>query len=269
MANDLDLHSGSAIDVGRNPKRRVNQDRLGVFEPLAEDCQEYLYLVCDGMGGHQAGEVASSIAIQEIPQAYYRARKRASIKKALRNAVREAHKAIKEHASSRHELRTMGTTAVVSVIFKDRYYVANVGDSRAYLIRERSIQQLTKDHSQEAAIAIRRDRNKLPIVVSRRRHILTRSLNAVRDSVEVDIFEGDFQTGDVLVLCSDGLWNAIPEALITRTVLRLPSQKAADILVKMVNRAGGPDNISVIVVRRGVYQTRKEEDTGEFALATS
>src|SRR3990172_10183409 len=94
------LRSGAALDIGRNPKRPTNQDRLAVFEPLAPHCPDHLYLVCDGMGGHLHGEIASGIAAEEIPRAYLEARRGGTVEEALRAAVEDAHQSIRTQSES-------------------------------------------------------------------------------------------------------------------------------------------------------------------------
>jgi len=257
------LISGSALDIGRNPKRRTNQDRLATFEPVSEELAEHLYLVCDGMGGHRAGEVASQIAVEEIPRAYAEVRRRATIEEALQIAVGRAHAAIRGYASTKGRHLALGTTAVVAVVTEGRLVLANVGDSRAYLLREGEIRQLTRDHSQAALLAAAGAPS-----AEKARHVLLRSLSSAREHVEADIFVGSLVDGDVVVLCSDGLWASVSTPSIARTVQTLEPQAAAEALVRMANRAGGQDNVSVVVVRRGALPKPNEDDTGEFRLET-
>jgi len=260
MGEERRLFSGAALDIGRNPKRGVNEDRLGVFEPVSPDCPDHLYVVCDGMGGHRAGEVASEIAVREIVRAYCEARRGEGIEESLQTAVAKAHGEIRAYALSLGERYVMGTTALVAVVRGERFYVANVGDSRAYRFHNGDMQQVTVDHSRAAAAGSAKGL----LAAGAARHVLTRSLSSVRESVQVDLFTGPFLEGDLLVLCSDGLWASVPESVIARAVARSAPQDAAESLIRMANRAGGPDNISVIVVRRGGVPSAEDEDTGEF-----
>jgi protein phosphatase len=140
--------------------------------------------------------------------------------------------------------------------------VASVGDSRAYLVRDGQIRQITTDHTRAAEIKERGLEAGLAIVG---RSVLTRSLSAGREEVEPDIFLEQFREGDALLLCSDGLWSSVPAASMLHVVRELSPSSAARKLVQMANRAGGPDNISVIVVRRGTRPaSRAEGDTGEL-----
>ena len=258
------LVSGAALDIGRNPKRPTNQDRLAVFEPLAPDCPDHLYLVCDGMGGHLHGEIASGIATKEIPKAYRDARRNATVEEALRAAVSEAHQSIRRHSENLNLAGRMGTTAVAAAVAGRELTVANVGDSRAYLVRAGEIRQISKDHSRAAEVkelALQGE------AASIGRNELTRSLSAGRELVEPDLFVEQFGDGDALVLCSDGLWSCVSDAGILSVVDQLSPDSAAQKLVQMANRAGGPDNISVIVVRNGDRAVERiEDDTGEFEV---
>lgn len=259
------LVSGAALDIGRNPKRTTNQDQLAVFEPVGADCKDYLYLVCDGMGGHHHGEVASKIAVEAIPRAYHAARKTASIEEALRLAIQEGHQAIKVTARRLERGDRMGTTAVVAAISGQQLTVANVGDSRAYIIHSRQIRQITRDHSRAKEILERGSKGGNRHEPGWGRHILTRSLTAGRESVEPDIFTELFQEGDALVLCSDGLWGCVSESSVVHMVTQVSPAEAATKLTQMANRAGGKDNISIIVVRKGAPGAELvEDDTGEI-----
>ena len=264
MSDQEKIYAGSALDIGRNPKRQTNQDNLDVFEPIDQEIPDYLYLVCDGMGGHQFGEQASRIAVEQIPRLYCTARRSMDIEGALQAAIGGTHMAIREFSSSLEDRGTMGTTAVVAVVVGGRFYIANVGDSRAYLVRQHGIQQITTDHSRAAAIESMAESEEERAAASKHRHALTRSLSSIRENVRADIYSGSFKPGEVLVLCSDGLWGPVSDRRIAGAVRRLPPQEASDSLVRMANRSGGPDNISVIVVRHGSLPQRIEDDTGEF-----
>jgi len=260
------LISGAALDIGRNRKRPTNQDRLAVFEPLAPDCPDHLYLVCDGMGGHLHGEIASGIAAEEIPRAYRVARRHGTVEEALRAAVEEAHRAIKNRSENRGLAGRMGTTVVVAVVVGEALTVANVGDSRAYLARGGRIRQISKDHTRAAEVKELGLEDDLAHIG---RSVLTRSLSAGREKVEPDVFFEQFRDGDAIILCSDGLWSSVAVTSILHVVDQLPPAVAADKLVQMANRAGGSDNISVIVVRRGSRpKDNVEDDTGEMRLSS-
>ncbi|MFQ5944219.1 MAG: PP2C family protein-serine/threonine phosphatase [Anaerolineales bacterium] len=260
------FHTGAALHIGRNPKRGSNQDRVGVFEPVAEQLSESLYVVCDGMGGHSHGELASQIAVDEIVGAYRQARGKHPAPEAIRVAFRRAHEVIRRAGKGIGAGRSMGTTAVAAVAQEGRLHIANVGDSRAYLVRSGKLHQITQDHTRSAELRARALSSAVGAARGPARHALTRSLSTLRETVEPDLFEEAFNPGDVLVLCSDGLWGMVAERAITHTVSSMSPQDAADALVNQANRAGGTDNISVIVVGRRSQAASDEEDTGEMLV---
>jgi len=272
MSAPIRLVSGAALDIGRNPKRPINEDRLAVFEPVGLDCPDHLYVVCDGIGGHLHGEFASGIAVEEIPKAYRearKARKAASAEQALRWAIDRAHQEIRRRSRDLGLGGRMGTTVVAAAVAGQELMVVNVGDSRAYLVRAGKIRQISKDHSRAVELQRQPPKGENRPVDALGRHVLTRSLSASRDSVEPDVFMDKFRGGDGLILCSDGLWGCVPDASMLHVVNQLRPVAAANKLVQMANRAGGPDNISVIVVRRGAPASAQvEDDTGEMRAIT-
>jgi len=269
MGARIRLDSGGALDIGRNPKRPINEDRLAVFEPLGPYSPDHLYVVCDGIGGHLHGEFASGVAVEEIPRAYREARKGASAEQALRWAVDRAHQEIRRRSRDLSLGGRMGTTVVAAAVAGQELVVVNVGDSRAYLVRAGKIRQISKDHSRAVELRRQAPKGEDTPVDALGRHVLTRSLSASRDSVEPDVFMDKFHEGDGLILCSDGLWSCVPDASMLHVVNQLRPAAAANKLVQMANRAGGPDNISVIVVRRGAPASAQvEDDTGEMRAIT-
>jgi protein phosphatase len=233
------LRSGSATDVGR--RRQINQDKI-----LESDT---IFAVADGMGGHQGGEVASLEAIEALRDAFHRDPTAAG----LEAAVRRANEAVAQRARASSELRNMGTTLTVVALVDgeagdDLLVVANIGDSRAYLLRDGELSQLTEDHSVPEELLRQGQLTRDEADIDPRRHILTRVLGA-------SYGEGpDLQNlipyaGDRLLLCSDGLYNEVDDDAIAH-VLRTVADPAdaARQLVEEANRNGGADNISVVVV---------------------
>jgi len=246
----LVLVVGQRTDVGR--VRDHNEDNLATVPPEGVPAEVLerkgqLFLVADGMGGHAAGATASSIATQQIMQNYYQDDS-LDLRASLERAIRQANTAIFEQALENLTYAGMGTTLVAAVCQDSRFLIANVGDSRAYLIRDGGIRQLTQDHSWVAE-AVRQ--GTLSIEQARhhpRRNVITRSLGN-RPEVEVDFFEEGLLPGDTLVLCSDGLSGPVYDEEIRDLVLALEPQAAADQLVDLANERGGPDNITVVIVR--------------------
>lgn len=232
----LRLRAAAATDVGNI--RDNNQDDLLIID-------DALFVVADGMGGHVAGEVASREAVDAMREAYEAP---ASIDD-LRQAVRLANAAVWKRGADEPSYRGMGTTVTaVAVVDDDRLAIANVGDSRTYLLRDGELEQLTSDHSfvQEAV----RSGQLTPAQAEShpRRSQLTRALG-VSDDVDVDVDVLDPVSGDRLLLCSDGLWDEVGDELITMVLAgRKEPEEAASELVRWAKEAGGRDNITVIVI---------------------
>jgi len=235
-------------DIGRC--RKVNQDMYLVDEELG------LYAVADGMGGHAAGEVASDIAINALARSL-REHEPVSgtwspdeAKTLLRQAVREGNRKICESVTARAEWRGMGTTLVALVRVEDRVVIAHVGDSRAYLMRDGRLRQLTSDHSWvneqvKHGLLTPEQAERHPM-----RNIVTRALGN-QPEVEVDLVEEEIRPGDVFALCSDGLNGMLRDEEI-RGVLQDHAEvphAACRQLVDRANAEGGEDNITVIVMR--------------------
>jgi len=243
---------GSLSDPGQ--VRELNEDYFGTPETMeiSLDLVERrgrLYAVADGMGGHAAGEVASRQAISTLFKGYY-ASPSAEIIERLQEAIETANAEVHAQASLDSAKAGMGTTLVAAILQGDDLYVANVGDSRAYLVREKSIEQITRDHSwvneqvQAGVITEQEAREHLY------RNIITRSLGTKPD-VDIDFFQRKVQPGDVLVLCCDGLSNEMEDDEIARIVSATDPQEAAQALIDLANQRGGPDNITTIVVKIG------------------
>ncbi|MCD6554231.1 MAG: Stp1/IreP family PP2C-type Ser/Thr phosphatase [Anaerolineae bacterium] len=241
---------GAFSDPGQ--KRELNEDSWGIVReedhhPEVIARKGRLYAVADGMGGHAAGEVASQLAISVLFEAYY-SDPIPDLKESLRRAVVAANEAVYFQATTDEARAGMGTTLVAVVLHQDKAIIANVGDSRLYLLREGDIEQITRDHSwvgeQVEAGLLTQEEARGHIY----RSVITRCLGHKPD-VEVDIFERDLQPGDALVLCTDGLTNVVSEEEIWREVTSREPQAAAEALVSRANERGGPDNITVIVIK--------------------
>jgi serine/threonine protein phosphatase PrpC len=208
-----------------------------------------LFAVADGMGGHAAGEIASQLALDTLIQQYYSSDD-TPLPPAIRleRAVLEANLDIYEQAVTVDTQAGMGTTIVTAVIHEDRLTVANVGDSRAYLVRNGEIVQITDDHSWVA------EQVKLGTMTDQQaqnhayRNVVTRCLGH-KPGIQVDIFEHRLRVGDTILLCSDGLSNQVSVQELGRTLLDYAPAQAAEKLVDLANQAGGPDNITAVVIQ--------------------
>ena len=251
----LQIVARGLTDVGR--RRDHNEDALLVDDDLN------LYVVADGMGGHAGGGTASRLAVETIQRAMREARKRApgafvsraavedsTLPALLREAVEQACEVIFRTAQEDPDLSGMGTTATGVVIDGRSAFVAHVGDSRCYLLRDGRIHQVSEDHSlvneQLKAGAISADEAKH----SRFKNIITRSVGFERE-VQVDLMGVELAPGDALVVCCDGLTNLVEDAEILRVVDETPIGDAPARLVALANERGGDDNITVIVIRAG------------------
>ena len=232
------LRSGSATDVGR--VRTVNED--SALDTMT------LFAVADGMGGHAGGEVASQTAIE----AFQREFRRQPTVDGLAAAVLQANRSVWERSLEDPELRGMGTTltaaALVATDEGDQLALANVGDSRSYVLRDGELTQLSHDHSVAEELVDRGELSEAEAAIHPHRHILTRALGVSSD-VDVDVWQMTPTAGDRYLLCSDGLTNEVPEARIAKILATTADpQEAADTLVRMANDNGGNDNITVVVL---------------------
>ena len=250
----LQVLGAGSTDPGQ--RRRLNEDRIAVRDDLQ------LYLVCDGAGGHNAGEVAAALAARSIVN--YLAATAADAEnlpefdrfgipygaRRLSAAVHKANRDVAEISRTSHQHRGMGTT-VVAIVFSPRsglMHVAHVGDSRCYRLRARNLELLTQDHSLLTDVLEYRpdlDDTKLDRIP---RNIITRALG-VSDDLRVSIRSHPVISGDRYLLCSDGLSGPVPAPFMSE-LLRMSesTDRVAQHLILAANAAGGPDNISAVVV---------------------
>ena len=247
----MKILSWGMTDVGR--KRDHNEDNYGCFDDMK------LYVVADGMGGHAAGEMASSIAVRTIEQRMVEGREiitpsavyggpveESPVPKLLADSVREACSEIFRKAQTAREYGGMGTTTTALLFHGRHAFVAHVGDSRAYLLRNGKILQLSEDHS------LVNEQLRAGIITeaqartSRFKNIITRSVG-VEEDVAVDLVSVETQQHDTYVLCSDGLANLVNDLEIGETVTENFFKQVPELLVDMANGRGGDDNITVIV----------------------
>ncbi len=245
------IEHASLTDVGF--RRSHNQDNHAILLATEEEqwrSQGHLFLVADGMGAHAVGEMASELAAGIIPHAYHKQARQTSAAQALRKAFIEANSSIHLRGQKNREFEGMGTTSTALLLHPEGIWIAHVGDSRAYRIRNGIIEQLSFDHSLvwEYARRQRVDPDQVHGIPS---NVIVRSLGP-EPLVQVDI-EGPhpFQEGDVYVLCSDGLSGPVSDNEIGAVASVLPPAEACRFLVDLANLRGGPDNITVIILRVG------------------
>src|SRR5437016_8024335 len=246
--------SAAKTDVGM--KREHNEDSFLVNEDLG------LYVVCDGMGGHAGGETASRLAVQTIERELLSAKLRPDdpfaserpledtpLAGALREAVEGACAAVFRTSRANPELAGMGTTCISLLVNADQALVGHVGDSRAYLVRDGQVWQLSEDHSlvnEQVRAGLLTDEEARH---SRLKNIITRSVGFEED-VLVDVIGGETRGGAKFLLCSDGLSNLIDNDEIRDALLRTELDQVPEMLIQLANSRGGDDNITVIAVHR-------------------
>jgi serine/threonine protein phosphatase PrpC len=243
----LELSVAKLTDVGR--ARPHNEDYVDCkipSDPQLLARRGSIFLVADGMGGHQAGEVASRGAVEAVLENYF-ADATHDVPTSLVRAFRFANQKLHTQAQADSSKGGMGTTLVAAVVLGRRVYVANVGDSRAYLINRTGITQITEDHSWveeqvRAGLLTMEQAKRHP-----QRNLVTRALSS-KPSVEVDLFEGEINAGDTILLCSDGLTGRVEDAEIASIVRQHPPHQATEKLVALANERGGNDNITVLIV---------------------
>jgi protein phosphatase len=223
-------------DTGR--QRRDNEDSMLARAPV--------FVVADGMGGAQAGEVASQIAIDAFRQGLPDS---GSPEERLASRAREANQRIHEISRAEHERAGMGTTLTAVYLNDSNLAIAHVGDSRAYLFRDGSLKRLTQDHSLVDELVRQGKLTEAQAAEHPQRSIITRALGP-EPTVDVDTWTYPVQAGDVLLLCSDGLTSMISEERVAEILASSPTiEQAAQRLIDEANEAGGRDNITVVLSR--------------------
>jgi len=248
LAKQLRLASALLTDVGR--KRERNQDNVIEYIPPEQDALNEkggLFVVCDGMGGHAAGEVASEIGVNTIREVYF-ATRGDDVISSIARAVKAANEAIYSRARQHPELSGMGTTCVALIVAGGRAYIVNIGDSRAYIVRDGKVRQVTQDHSWVAEQVRMGLLTEEQARVHAHRNVITRSLGT-QPTITADLFVETIHDGDRIMLCSDGLYGYVDEQAMMRDIVALNSpEMTARQLIDMANENGGPDNISAIIV---------------------
>jgi protein phosphatase len=242
LATALVHYTASAVsDRGR--KRTSNEDSYGF------SVEHGVYVVCDGMGGAAAGEIASSLAVDEIMRLVSGAPAAAPAREEMETAIAAANQAIYSRAQRNQKLSGMGTTMVVLAAEERRVSIFNIGDSRCYRLRSRSLEQVTLDHSLvEEQVRLGRMTH-AEALRSPLRNVITRALGT-QSQVTPDIFELEADPGDLFLLCSDGLTRELNDPLIESLLsIDLPLDELCERLVGAANKAGGHDNITCLLVR--------------------
>lgn len=293
------LTAAYKTDVGQ--QREQNED--SAFVLVAENNETGLFIVADGMGGYQAGEVASRIAVEKIRDALRnffvpvydqptvkltpiseqetirlnqvvpddqatvklnqvkgdskkKTRKLAessvtkSVEEQLKSAIRQANRAILAYGEEQSGARGLGCTLTMALVKDGQAHIANIGDSRTYLLRNGELEPLTRDHSLVAKLVETHQISPEDVYTHPQRNLIYHSLGAGRKEVDPDVFHETLRPGDKLLLCSDGLWEMVrTPALLQVLNVSEDVEKICDNLINLANANGGEDNISAVVVR--------------------
>jgi protein phosphatase len=241
------VHYSAAAVSDRGRKRPSNEDSFGY------SIEHGVYLVCDGMGGAAAGEIASSLAVDEVMRLLTARPEGVPLSDLIEQAISAANDVIYSRSQVNPRLSGMGTTLVALVVEERRVCVVNVGDSRCYRLRDEHLEQISQDHSLvEEQVRIGR-MTPAEALRSPLRNVITRALGT-QSRVTPDIFQLEAEPGDMFLLCSDGLTRELPnqklESLLSEGLPNLtPLVNLCTRLVEAANRAGGADNITCLLVR--------------------
>jgi protein phosphatase len=241
QASMLAFDFAALTDVGC--KRLNNEDSFGY------DVERQLFAVCDGMGGTAAGEVASSLAVNKLIESFGASVDAGAIEDRINKAIADANRAVFEASTEDPELEHMGTTLVCACLEGDRAVIGNVGDSRAYLMRDGCCTQITRDHSYLSEAIENGSMTLEMAAASNLQSVITRAVG-VEDTVDADLFHAQLQSGDVLVLASDGLTRYATAADIAAAVTAAANLRdACHSLIEYAKQCGGADNITCVLLR--------------------
>ena len=240
------MESFGITDIGR--RREVNQDFIFCSDsPIG--LLSNLYIVADGMGGHKAGDFASRFSVTTFEREV-RETKARTIIGSMESALRQANELLLKEAMEEPEYEGMGTTLVAATLEGKRLYIANVGDSRLYIINEEvGIRQIIQDHSLVEQKILRGELDRKEAKNHPEKNVITRAIGAAEQIVP-DFFEVEVEEEDYILLCSDGLTNMVEDSII-QTIVRkreLSLKDKGQQLIDLANENGGRDNISLILI---------------------
>ena len=256
-----DFLFGNSCVVGR--KRTVNQDSADILFPAAGNPMPPLLVLADGMGGYQGGEIASQIVLSAFREVYSQPHDVLNYAEILKSCVALAHQRVKVRAAADEKISGMGSTVVAAFLEKDKVHLVNVGDSRAYVMREHQALLVSEDQSVVA------DQVRAGLLTPeqarthRKKNVLSMAINARRPVVMPVVKEFPFEKNDILLLCSDGLWGVVNDSFLWAGTNEFEPQVAAEKLVAFANASGGPDNISVLIARSKERQSIKTVSNDE------
>jgi PPM family protein phosphatase len=250
---------------------RTNNEDAAIYMRVADrkisDVKGCLLIVADGMGGHQAGEVASRIATEVVSQQYFSCKKTDNITGALAHAFRIANSRILKLASENPAYSGMGTTCTSIVIVGDQLYYAHVGDSRAYLLKNNQLKRITEDHTYVQALLRNKEIDPGDAATHPKRNILTNAMGTKPQlAVDTGRHEHRFEQGDRILICSDGLSEYFTDDELAQHLAGNSPDVVADQLIATAKERGGHDNITVIVAEHRQSQQPPSPETRDIYI---
>lgn len=231
---------GIESDVGN--RRSLNEDSVGIYEDEVIE----VYIVADGMGGHNAGEIASKLAL-DVAMKYIKDKKHEdNLQMVVEKAIEEANKEVYKYSLYNEECSGMGTTITIAAIKGNELVIGNIGDSRFYIIKEDRLLRITKDHSLVQELVDNGSITEREAETHPNKNVITRSVGT-KSTVKTDLYTLDLKDIQIGILCTDGLTNEVSEDEICKIIIN--SKKPCDELLKLSKERGGRDNISFIVFK--------------------
>lgn len=239
-----------AAGTDKGMHRELNEDCFNIIS--GNDGVPEVFVIADGMGGHNSGEIASKAAVDYISSAISSSPGRfapdSGISDEIKKLMAETNRNVHEKSFELPQNNGMGTTMTVAMAVGGVMYIGHIGDSRLYLIRDNSISQLTTDHSYIEEMIRNGSMTREEAKSHPRKHVITRALGCTPE-VEADTYNCGMEAGDIYILCTDGLTNMLGEEEIMELAAANPPDAACEALVKRANDNGGEDNITVIVIK--------------------
>jgi protein phosphatase len=243
--------------------REHNEDFVACREPVdPQDSQQngWIYLVADGVGGADAGEVASHFASESMITHYLENTQEPDWGRRLLDAMQAANSDLRQLVAERNSTSRMATTMVAAVLKENQVFIGNVGDSRAYHWRNGLIQQITKDQSLVAKLLEEGAITEAEAEAHPRKNVILYSLGS-ENKPKIDLFTLELLPGDIILLCSDGLTRHVSDREINDAISQEPLQTVAELLMREARQRGGEDNISVVVIQFGEAGSRARANT--------
>lgn len=232
---------GLGTDVGN--KRNLNEDYIGYFE----DDTIGIFIIADGMGGHNAGEVASKLAVDTIIDYIKENKDNNDIREILEEAISQANRKIYKHSIINEECKGMGTTVTIAVVKDKHAIIGNIGDSRGYLFLGEKLERITKDHSLVQELLDNGTITNEEAFNHPNKNVITRALGT-NYTVKADYYNIELKDIDRIILCSDGLTNEVTEMEMKDILLKFDNESCPK-LIELAKKKGGRDNISIIIFK--------------------